>query len=135
MSTVLDYPIFEKTMNESAYRRREAIKIFVDKLKEEEGNNLLQVILFGSVARDEDHEDSDIDIFILLENYDSTGEETVIIKDRIYDVANHIEDIYKHKVYISPMIRSKKTYTENKQKSLIYYKIANEGVLLYEKKQ
>ena len=122
----------EKTLSKSTYLRREAVKTFVDKLKEKERDNLLQVILFGSVARGDDHDDSDIDVFVLLKNYDNTTEEIVTIKDRVYSVVNDVEDIYEHKVYISPLIRSEKTYLENRRASLVYYNIADEGVVLYE---
>jgi predicted nucleotidyltransferase len=122
----------EKTLSKSTYLRREAVKIFVDKLKEKERDNLLQVILFGSVARGDDHDDSDIDVFVLLKNYDSDGEEKIKIKQKIYDIATDVGDIYKHKIYISPFIHSEKTYLENRRASLVYYNIADEGVVLYE---
>ena len=45
---------------------QKAIKEFIQRLRKAEGDNLMQVVLFGSVARGDDHEESDIDIFILL---------------------------------------------------------------------
>jgi predicted nucleotidyltransferase len=132
MSFVLDLPALEKTKNKSAYLRREAVNTFVGKLKEEEGENLLQVILFGSVARGDDHDDSDIDVFILLKNYDSLEKEKIKIKHKIYDIVTDIGNLYQHKIYISPFIHSEKTYLENGRDSLIYYNIADEGVVLYE---
>ncbi|MCL1874690.1 MAG: nucleotidyltransferase domain-containing protein [Synergistaceae bacterium] len=45
------------------------IEEFIHRLHLAEGDNLLQVVLFGSVARGDDCDDSDIDIFILLKNY------------------------------------------------------------------
>ena len=57
----------------------EAINEFLQRLRETEGDNLMQVILFGSVARGDDHEDSDIDIFILLKNHDKTSEKIIAL--------------------------------------------------------
>jgi len=110
-----------------------AIEEFVQRLRKTEGDNLLQVILFGSVAREEDLEDSDIDVFILLKKYDETGTEKVAIKERILNIASTVEELNSHQVYISPLIRSEDAYLKNRRSSIIYYNIANEGVLLYAK--
>ena len=110
-----------------------AIEEFLQCLREAEGDNLLQVLLFGSVARGDDHKDSDIDVFILLKNYDKTGAEKVIIKERILNIASAIGELNNHQVYISPLIRSEETYLKNRRNSLIYYNIADEGALLYAK--
>ena len=110
-----------------------AIGEFLQRLREAEGDNLLQVILFGSVARGDDSEDSDIDVFILLKNYDKTGAEKVMIKERILNIASAVEELNDHQVYISPLINSEETYLKNKRSSLVYYNIADEGVLLYDK--
>jgi predicted nucleotidyltransferase len=91
------------------------------------------VVLFGSAARGDDHEDSDIDVFILLKSYGRTGAEKVTIKERILGIASTVEELNDHKVYISPFIGSEETYLKNRRCSLIYYNIADEGVLLYAK--
>ena len=110
-----------------------AIEEFLQRLRVAEGDNLLRVVLFGSVARGDDNEDSDIDVFILLKNYDKTGTEKVTIKERILGIASAVEELNDHQVYISPLIDSEETYLKNRRSSLIYYNIADEGVLLYDK--
>jgi predicted nucleotidyltransferase len=45
---------------------REALSDFLEKVKQQEGNNLLEVVLFGSYARNEQSPESDIDVAILL---------------------------------------------------------------------
>ena len=127
MPTIIEKPIAGSDIN------HKAIGEFLQRLREAEGDNLLRVVLFGSVARRDDSEDSDIDVFILLKNYDRTGAEKVIIKERILSIATAVEEMYDHRVYISPLIDSEETYLKNRRSSLIYYNIADEGVLLYAK--
>ena len=127
MSITTEKPIVENNIN------NKAIQEFLQLLREAEGDNLLQVVLFGSVARGDDNGDSDIDVFILLKNYDKTGMEKVTIKERILNIASQVEELNGHQVYISPFIDSEETYLQNRRKALIYYSIADEGVLLYAK--
>jgi len=74
-----------------------------------------------------------IDVFILLKDYGKTGTEKVTIKERILCMASAVEELNDHMVYISPLIRSEEMYLKNRKRSLIYYNIADEGVLLYAK--
>ena len=110
-----------------------AMEEFLRRLREAEGDNLLQVVLFGSVARGDDNEDSDIDVFILLRNYDKSETEKITIKERILDIASTVAELNGYQVYISPLIDSEETYLKNIRKALVYYNIADEGVLLYAK--
>ena len=55
---------------------KKALDIFVEKVKENEGDNLLKIVLFGSVARGEANKDSDIDVLVILNecNYEKSRE-------------------------------------------------------------
>ena len=125
MPTIIENPIVRNDIIQKA------IEEFLQRLCESEGDNLLRVVLFGSMARRDDHEDSDIDVFILLKNYDKAGTEKVTIKERILGIASTVEELNAHQVYISPLIRSEETYLKNRRSSSIYCNIADEGVLLY----
>ena len=127
MPTTAEKPIAGNGIN------HKAIGEFLQRLREAEGDNLLRVVLFGSVARGDDNEDSDIDVFILLKNYDKSVTEKIEIKERILGIASAVEELNDHQVYISPLINSEETYLQNRRKSLIYYNIADEGVQLYAK--
>ena len=127
MSMTAEKPIIRNDIN------HKAIKEFLDRLRKAEGDNLLQVVLFGSVARGDNNEDSDIDVFILLKNYDKDVTEKITIKERILNIASDVEELNGHDVYISPLINSEETYLKNRRHSLVYYYIADEGVLLYDK--
>ena len=124
---------FESMQGNQKSVNSKAIGEFLQRLRETEGDNLLQVNLFGSVARGDDNEYSDIDVFILLKDYDKTGIEKVTTKERILCMASAVEELNDHMVYISPLIRSEEVYLKNRKRSLIYYNIADEGVLLYAK--
>ena len=62
----------ERTLQE-AFKRlpfldpvaKDTLKEFVRRLEEAEGENLLRVVLFGSMARGDYDEESDTDVFVL----------------------------------------------------------------------
>jgi uncharacterized protein len=49
-------------------------------------NNLVEIILYGSCARNDYNENSDIDLLIVLNKLDSAGKEIDNIVDAIYDI-------------------------------------------------
>ena len=51
----------------SRSRRREVFHDFAERAEEEIGDSLRKIILYGSVAREEDTRDSDIDVFAIVE--------------------------------------------------------------------
>ena len=81
-----------------------------------------KIILFGSVARGEDKEDSDIDLLII------TNSEN--IKDLKKEVSNKTWDILLRKgEYISLIIRSNSYYEKNKNFSFLS-NVNEEGVVI-----
>jgi len=55
-------------------KKREAAHFFVERLNERAGDLILKVILFGSVARGEAREESDIDILVYAKDVDKVRE-------------------------------------------------------------
>jgi predicted nucleotidyltransferase len=109
--------------------RVKALETFVDRLKEREGENLLKIVLFGSVARGDSRPYSDIDVFVLLKN------------DTNVDLSKHMADISvdidieegECKVHLSPFAVVQKEYHEHKSFGVpIYHIIDEEGVILYD---
>ncbi|QGA80808.1 nucleotidyltransferase domain-containing protein [Candidatus Nanohalobium constans] len=49
-------------------KQREAFEEIEETVAEELGDSLKKLILFGSVARDEEDGDSDLDLFVVVEN-------------------------------------------------------------------
>lgn len=83
-------------------------------------DDIEQIILFGSVARGEDNEDSDIDILIIS----NEGEKIEpIISDEVFKV------ILNNKEFISAHVMSKNKLEKIKDFSLLK-NINNEGIIL-----
>lgn len=92
------------------------------------GNDLKQVILYGSYARGEQSEDgeiSDIDIMILV---DLSEEEIKILEKKIIDYSYDLN--LEYDIVLSPVIENIENYN-NRVKYMKFYKnIKKEGVLL-----
>jgi predicted nucleotidyltransferase len=85
-----------------------------------------EVILYGSYARGDFHEDSDIDLLILIDTEKDviSHEEETKITYPLYHIG------YDETILISPMVYSKKRW-ETKHKVTPFYKnVMKEGVYL-----
>ena len=76
--------------------------------------------MYGSVARGNDNEDSDIDILIISDNYDE-------IEDKVADEVVRI--IFEDNEYISAQIMSKEHFEKTKNFSFLR-NVLKEGVTL-----
>lgn len=84
---------------------------------------LIQMKLFGSKAKRNYSDESDIDLLIVLDNYDWK------IENEIYEICFEIG--LEYDVLLSPVIFSKKEFDDNLTKITPFYKIvAKEGLLL-----
>ncbi len=103
--------------------KRGIIELFVKTLKKRYGNKIDRIILFGSVARGEDREDSDIDI-LLVTNYDSFKMQR-LVSDIVVDI------LLKTGVYVSVKVLSSEEYNFLKKiKSSFYRSILEEGITI-----
>ena len=83
-----------------------------------------KVILYGSYAREEEKDMSDIDVLILL------NQDRVSLNDEI-KIAYPLYDIeYLTGIIISPLILSKKEWEERHKITPFYENVLNEGVVL-----
>jgi predicted nucleotidyltransferase len=78
-----------------------------------------KIVLFGSSAKGENTEESDIDIFILTRETAEVGK--IIFKDQ-------------RRQKIKPVIKTINEFVKEKQKSPVFYKEIEEGIVLWEKK-
>ena len=106
--------------------REKVLKIFVDNLIQKEGDNLLKIILFGSVARGNAEPDSDLDVCVIVK----TGE-NLELANRIIDISYEID--IDEGTHISPFARAQSAYEEGLKAGIpIYQNIEREGVILYD---
>ena len=97
--------------------RLEIAREFANEINSED---ILKIILFGSVARGDDTEESDIDILI-ISNYESKIEPK--ISDEVFNIiANYNE-------YISAQVMSEEVFNETKHFSFLT-NVMKEGVLI-----
>ena len=106
------------------------LECFIKRLRQEQGENLLKVVLFGSVARGEQNP-SDIDVFVLLKDAgDGSRNYTEEIVDLSYDIDL---DEGNCETYISPFVRVLTDYQKGLQQGVaVYQSIQEEGRVLYD---
>lgn len=63
----IDSEMREEFLGEERVDRREVFENFADRAKKKLGDSLKKLVLYGSVARDDETEDSDIDVFAVVE--------------------------------------------------------------------
>ncbi len=111
------------------------VNLIVELLKAKLGDNLVSVVLFGSVARGEAGEGSDIDLLVVLESFnDSFGERFRIfqeIENELLTSRSRLE-LRKRRLgtLISPIPLTK---DEVKQHPPIMLDILTDGIILYDK--
>lgn len=103
----------------------EIIKEFARQVKEILGENLVQVILYGSYARGDYRENSDIDIMILTRLTDQQIEQ---IENRIYDLAFDFQMEYF--IDISVVIKNEEQFNYWLGALPFYDNVKKEGVVL-----
>ena len=83
-----------------------------------------QTILYGSEARGDAREDSDIDLLILVDGDKMTIEQEAKITEPLYELE------LKTGVLISPIVMLKKQWQNRPYQTPFSINIANEGILL-----
>ncbi len=92
------------------------------------GQNLKQVILYGSYARGEQNQNgeiSDIDIMILV---DLNPEEIKELEKQIIEYSYDLD--LQYNILLSPMIENIEVYNQRSKYIAFYKNIKNEGVLI-----
>lgn len=104
---------------------REAVDRYVRVLGERLGPRLRRAILFGSRARGEGHEESDLDIAVVVR-----GPEREVYR-QVYDLAAEINMEYDYGVRLAPLLLSEETLEDLRDRELaIARAILEEGVPL-----
>lgn len=93
------------------------------------GNRVKKIILYGSYARGDYHEDSDIDIMILT---DLTDDEMYDFFVKISDMAYDIEDENNFDITLSPLVKNIDKFNYWLEALPFYMNVQREGVILSE---
>ena len=102
--------------------RKELVKRLKYMIKSVAPNS--QTILYGSEARGEAKQNSDIDILILVDKDTVSPMEEDVITAPIYDLEIETGTI------ISPIVMASKAWEAAKRKTVFYYNVMKDGVLL-----
>ena len=92
------------------------------------GDRVKKIILYGSYARGDFNESSDIDIMILTDLTDDKLEE---YKTKISDYAWEIEYNNNFEIDLSPLIKNIDKYNKRIEVIPFYMNVQKEGVVLY----
>lgn len=91
------------------------------------GSRLKKIILYGSYARGDYHEGSDVDIMILTDLVDN---ELIEYRDKIWDYTYDLECDYNFTIHLSPVIRNIEQYNRRTNYMPFYKNVQKEGVAL-----
>ena len=109
-------------MNNLTEKERQTIKELIDELKKLYGDNLSCVILYGSKARGDATEDSDVDILVVLKNIQNFSLERKKVKEISWRLS------YKYDLLLTVIIRSEQEYMRKDTPLLM--NIEKEGIVL-----
>ncbi len=95
-------------MNPLTPREGKAISVFKERLQKNWGGKISRLCLFGSRARGEGSEDSDIDVLILLK------EAPYSLRGQIFEIAADL--LVEYDVEISPLVMSEAHFNDLKRR-------------------
>ena len=102
---------------------KQVVEAFAEESKNLYGSKLNTIILYGSCARGDYTDDSDIDILLLLNvPVEELGKE----RRRIFDVAGKLD--LEYDVVLAPVLQSEEIYTKYMPVSAFYQTVQREGV-------
>ena len=107
----------------------QVIEEFINGVQEILGKNLKKIILYGSYARGDYNESSDIDIMILT---DLEGKELKKYRDKIYDYSYDIEEKNNFHIDLSPLVKNIDKFNYWLEALPFYMNVEKEGVVLNE---
>jgi Nucleotidyltransferase domain. len=95
-------------MNNLTEKEKQAVKELIDELKKLYGDNLSRVILYGSKARGDASEDSDIDIMIVLKDVKDKSKEL----EKVIKLTTEID--FRYETLISVTLQSEEEYLKKR---------------------
>ncbi len=99
---------------------------YVQKMTTHYPQDLLSITLYGSQARGDAHPESDIDLFLVVQDNSPT------LREAFHDLAWEVQ--FKHDMVISDIIRSEEQAHKMQMQRFPYYQnIEKEGIILWKK--
>lgn len=105
------------------------IEEFVKEVNKILGKRIKKIILYGSYARGDFNDSSDIDIMILT---DLTDEEIIEYRSKVSDIAFDIEFENNFNVMISPLVKNIDKFNYWLEALPFYMNVQKEGVVISE---
>lgn len=105
--------------------KQELFEIFADNIKGIFGDSLCRILVYGSYARGDYNEHSDIDIMILTSLSET---EIRAVEDEVYSIAYELE--LQYGIHISVIINNETHYTYWLGAYPFYDNIQKEGVVI-----
>lgn len=102
---------------------KEVMTKFIKEAKRIYGSLIYDVILYGSCARGDYAEDSDVDVMILV---DAAQEEIGKMRRQIMDISDQID--LEYDVVLAPVIQNYQLYQQYMPVSGFYQNVQREGV-------
>lgn len=99
-------------------KEKKALQEFKQKLKKELGSDFLELKLFGSKARGDSRQDSDIDVLLIVKRDNSRA------RDLVADLV--VEIIHQYGLYLSVHTYAKKEYRRLNDISTVFMQILNQ---------
>lgn len=103
------------------------IQEFIEGASQILGERVKKIILYGSYARGDYREDSDIDIMILT---DLTDEEIIEYREKIWNYAYDIEFDNNFDITLSPLVKNIDKFNYWLEALPFYMNVQKEGVVL-----
>ena len=103
-----------------------AVNKFADETKSAYGDKLNQIILFGSCARGDYDNESDIDVMVLLNVPAGDIEHE---RSRIADISSQVDSDLDYDVLMAPVVQSSVVFSKYKNVMPFYINIQKEGVV------
>lgn len=123
MAPLLKGRNMKKEFDYSSRIEKKVVNSFVEELRNKIGDEILNIVLFGSKARGDFNRESDIDIFVLVR------EKTQNIRDKVGDIT--ADYIFDYDIPISPVLYDLDEYEQNKKLGSFFFEnVEKEGVPL-----
>ena len=124
MGSAIDKPELRTKLSICRPAVRAAIAAYIQKVAVEHASEVVCITLYGSQARGESSEESDIDLFVVVRH------DTPALRQSLADLAWQVQ--FEHDIVISDMIRSVTQLNGMRGKQGPYYQsIEREGIVLW----